>query len=131
MAKIKEKAKGESRLAPFDRTRADELLMSDDAYIRRFGMDSELRELRTKIAERRFPAVSKMKTLEEVRAHLAECEAMANAETKAAYAPGARFEDHALAMEMRWSWVGALNWVLGEDADTRGRTWPRRMNDEN
>ena len=60
MRKNKEWVPGEgSRLAPFDRPRSEELSMSDDGYISRFGTDSELAELRKKIEARRFFAVPK------------------------------------------------------------------------
>jgi hypothetical protein len=36
-----------------DRPRSEELKMSDDSYISRFGTDGELRELRAKIEARR------------------------------------------------------------------------------
>ena len=57
MKKKKEWIPGEgedSHFAPVDRTRADELLMSDDAYVSEYGTDRELAELRAKIEGRRF-----------------------------------------------------------------------------
>jgi len=60
MKQKKEWIPGEdSQLAPFNRTRADELLMSDDAYVSDYGTDRELAELRAKIEARRFIAVPK------------------------------------------------------------------------
>ena len=58
-----------------------------------------------------------MRTVEEVRVRLADFEARAEAETKAAHGPGSRLEDHVLTLELLWSWVGALAWVLGGGVD--------------
>jgi len=118
MKKKKEWIPGEgedSHFAPFDRTRADELLMSDDAYVSEYGTDGELAELRAKIEARRFIAVPKkgMKTSEEVRARMADCETQAEAENRAGHAPG----DRALNLERLYSWAGALRWALGEEAE--------------
>jgi len=115
MKKKKEWIPGEgedSHFAPFDRTRADELLMSDDAYVSEYGTDRELAELRAKIEARRFyPPKNAMKTLEEIRARMYDMEAKAEAENRAGHAPG----DRALNLERLWSWAGALRWVLGEE----------------
>ena len=56
-----------------------------------------------------------MRTTAEVKERLADFETRAKAETKAAHVDGSRHEDHALTLELLWSWVGALTWVLGED----------------
>jgi hypothetical protein len=111
--KISKKEK--ARRAPFDKPRSEELSMADDSYISRFGTDRELRELRAKIEARRFVAVPKkgMKTSEEIRARLADCEAQAEAENRAGHAP----EDRALNLERLWSWAGALKWVLSEEVE--------------
>jgi len=58
-----------------------------------------------------------MKTRKEVRARLADFEARAETEARAAHAPGVKPEDHALNLELLWSWAGALRWVLGEEAE--------------
>jgi hypothetical protein len=60
MRQKKEWIPGEgSRLAPFDRPRSEESLMTDDAYISLFGTDRELAGLRKKIEARRFIAAPK------------------------------------------------------------------------
>ena len=112
---MKTSKEAKPRLAPFDRPRSEELKMSNDAYISRFATDDELRELRAKIEARRFIAVPKkgMKTSEEVRARMADCETQAEAENRAGHAPG----DRALNLERLYSWAGALRWALGEEAE--------------
>jgi len=54
-----------------------------------------------------------MKTREEIRARMADCEAQAEAENKAGHAPSER----ALNLERLWSWAGALKWTLGDEAE--------------
>ena len=86
--------KEKSKLAPFDRPRSEELKMTDDAYISRFGTDGELGELRKKIESRRFAFPKKgMKTAEEIRARLYDMEARAE---KVVHASGARTQARAL-----------------------------------
>jgi hypothetical protein len=107
----------QSKLAPFDRPRSEELKMPDDAYISRFGTDGELRELRRKIEARRLIAIPKkgVKTPEEIRARMYDMEAKAEAENRAGHAP----RDRALNLERLWSWAGALRWALGEEAERK------------
>ena len=44
---------------PYNYSRSEELLLSNDEYLSIFGTDRELKELRKKIEARRFPAASK------------------------------------------------------------------------
>ena len=115
---MKTSKKEKARLAPFDRPRSEELKMSDDSYISRFGTDGELRELRASIEARRFIAVPKkgMKTSEEVRARMADFEARFEAKAKAKPGRDVRGE-RTLELEMLGSWAGALRWALGEEAE--------------
>ena len=123
MKKKKEWIPGEgedSHFAPFDRTRADELLMSDDAYVSEYGTDGELAELRAKIEGRRFAVPKKgMKTPEEIRARLADFETRFEARAKAGSGRTTSGKnsrgDKALELEGLGSWAGALRWVLGEE----------------
>ena len=111
---MKTSKKAATRLAPFDRPRSEELKMTDDSYISRFGTDGELRELRAKIEARRFAVPKRgLKTPEEMRARMYEMEAKAETENRAGHAP----RDRALNLERLWSWAGALRWALGDEAE--------------
>ena len=119
MKQTKEWIPGEgTRQAPYDRPRTEELKMTDDAYLSRFGTDGELRELRAMIEARRSLAVPKKgkKTLEEIRARLADFEARFEAKAKAKPGRDVRGE-RTLELEMLGSWAGALRWALGEEAE--------------
>ena len=114
---MKTSKKEKARLAPFDRPRSEDLKMTDDAYISRFGTDGELRELRAKIEARRFAVPKKgMKTREEIRARMADFEARFEAKAKAKPGRDVRGE-RTLELEMLGSWAGALRWALGEEAE--------------
>jgi len=56
-----------------------------------------------------------MKTETEIRKRMADFKLRFDAEYEAAHAPGVKYEDHKLNLEMLGSWLGALLWVLGEE----------------